>query len=342
MLTGVVAHTHSGPVFAALLNEVTPVVVKRLRITASMGDNRRHLGVLLSLRHPNIVQVLGIATLPQIFVGTVVVMERLPCTLSQTLADTTVDLVESVRVSMAADVARGLSYLHTRRSRRILHRDVKCSNVLLRRGCTAVLADFGFSRYLILTEVLTQLGTPAYAAPELIRGEPYNEKVDVFAFGVVLYEIMTRRRPYQLEPRQPSAVMRRVLAGERPSWPRAANGDVVHAPFTPTVFIALRAMAEDCWLENPRRRPAMAKIAARLQILCAGNSGSDGQAVASEGAEAGSGSGGGSSSSSGGGSSSAPPPTTAVGDEEEEGGGGGAASWRSSSSGARAGLTEEV
>ena len=87
----------------------------------------------------------------------------------------------------------------------VVHRDIKSHNILLKENFKILLCDFGLARYKkdLLTGSNLYAGTAAYMAPEMFNKKPYNEKVDVFAYGTLLWEILTRRIPYEgYEPLQ--------------------------------------------------------------------------------------------------------------------------------------------
>ncbi|KAL0039348.1 hypothetical protein WJX79_004186 [Trebouxia sp. C0005] len=101
---------------------------------------------------------------------------------------------------LALDIAKGLEFLH---ARKIVHCDIKTKNVLLNKGCSiAKLADCGVSRLLdshafSSTGTSTFRGTLAYAAPELLLGSKCTDKVDMYSFGVLLWEIITHEKPFR-------------------------------------------------------------------------------------------------------------------------------------------------
>jgi serine/threonine protein kinase len=101
-------------------------------------------------------------------------------------------------VDVIAQVADALDYAH---SHRVIHRDVKPANILITADNRVKITDFGIAR--LDTSNLTQegqlLGTPNYMAPEQIQGKEVDHRADLFALGVVLYEMLTRHKPFQGE-----------------------------------------------------------------------------------------------------------------------------------------------
>ncbi|KAI8915511.1 fused serine/threonine kinase-like protein, partial [Powellomyces hirtus] len=102
--------------------------------------------------------------------------------------------VDEVR-NVARGLCRGLRYLH---ERGIVHRDLKLQNILLDDKHTVKICDFGFSRMLPGHNVtLTSVkGTPIYMAPELIRERPYSHAIDLWAMGIILYELFVGMPPF--------------------------------------------------------------------------------------------------------------------------------------------------
>ena len=129
------------------------------------------------------------------------------------------------RVALFLGVCDAMQYAHRHL---IVHRDVKPSNILVTRGRTVKVLDFGIARLLDEQEAargVTRTGqrwmTPEYASPEQVRGDPVTTTSDVYAMGVVLYQLLTGRRPYDIEGRSRHEIERAVLESE-PSRPSAA------------------------------------------------------------------------------------------------------------------------
>ena len=153
----------------------------------------------------------------------------------------------------AFDIARGMQFLH---SKQIIHRDLKTLNVLLSADGRAKICDFGFSRKAKKDEVLTQsVGTPHWMAPELLGGQTsYDEKIDVYAYAIVLWELIAKKSPYQ--GMESSQIVGQVLLNDlRPTIPAE----------TPPAW---RELMEACWARDPRMRPSFHGI---LKILETGD-----------------------------------------------------------------------
>jgi serine/threonine-protein kinase len=159
----------------------------------------REARTVAGLRHPNLVRTLGVESLEgeAFAIVNAYVHGR---TLRAVLREAG-PLRFDVVVGVLRDVAAGLAHAH---AARIVHRDVKPENIFLEDGTDrALLADFGIARSLdtetLLTQAGSSLGTPTYMAPEQVDGQVADERADVYALGLVGWEMVAGRRPWQGE-----------------------------------------------------------------------------------------------------------------------------------------------
>lgn len=155
---------------------------------------RREAAILTRLQHPHIVRCYGIVEADeQIFI----LMDLIPGqTLQAALAESR-PLVPRAALVYLAPLVAALHYAH---SDGIIHRDLKPANVLIHDNGTLYITDFGIARILSDTSTLTMgmaLGTPLYMAPEQIMGQPVTAAADIYALGVVVYEMLAGQTPFR-------------------------------------------------------------------------------------------------------------------------------------------------
>nr|UDO47406.1 ser/thr kinase [Pandoravirus massiliensis] len=215
----------------------------------SMLDLRAETALMLDLDHPNVVVFIGACVVrPNLCLVTEFVRRG---NLHDVLANVSNRLSWAQKMLMMATGAAGVAYLHGR-ERPIVHRDLKSSNLLVADDYSLKVADFGFARVREDNATMTRCGTPAWMAPEVLRGDGCSEKSDVYSFGVVMWEVVTRKQPY--EGRNFMAVTMDVLEGNRLSIPDDCPAD-------------LGKLIRRCWRKNPDKRPSMADVANTLDAM---------------------------------------------------------------------------
>ncbi|ONM56883.1 Serine/threonine-protein kinase STY17 [Zea mays] len=146
-------------------------------------------------------------------------------------------------IRIASDVSKGMNYLH---QINIVHRDLKTANLLMDDQVVKV-ADFGVARVKDQSGVMTaETGTYRWMAPEVIEHLPYDHRADVFSFGIVLWELLTGKLPYE------------------DMTPLQAAVAVVQKDLRPTIAVdthpMLAELLQRCWQKDPALRPTFAEI----------------------------------------------------------------------------------
>ncbi|KAI5062344.1 hypothetical protein GOP47_0022883 [Adiantum capillus-veneris] len=196
-----------GTVYKGRLTDGKEVAVKRARkdiFEARLTVQFQcEVNLLASVEHLNLVKLLGYfeggneRILVQEYVPNGNLRQHLDCEFGVVL-----DLF--VRLDIAIDIAHALTYLHFYAERPIIHRDIKASNILLTPSFRAKVCDFGFARVGAYdpeaTHVSTQVkGTAGYLDPEYLKSYQLSTKSDVYSFGILLIELITGRRPIELQ-----------------------------------------------------------------------------------------------------------------------------------------------
>jgi calcium-dependent protein kinase len=169
--------------------EIAVKCIQLSKIRNQLHLLKREIGVMLKLKHPNIIQLLEVYE-NQDFVY--LTMELCPDgNLKQRVKKFGSLSIDQVR-PLTKKLLSALSFMH---AKNICHRDIKPENILF-KGQEPKLADFGLARLMAGTSNFSLVGTPYYLAPEVISGD-YNMKCDVWSLGVVIYFAVTGKKPFE-------------------------------------------------------------------------------------------------------------------------------------------------
>ncbi|XP_059663092.1 serine/threonine/tyrosine-protein kinase HT1 [Cornus florida] len=232
------------------------VAVKMVRIPTHKDETRvlleqqfkSEVAFLSRLYHPNIVQFIAACKKPPVY-----------CIITEYMSQGTLrmylnkkepySLSTETILRLALDISRGMEYLH---SQGVIHRDLKSNNLLLNDDMRVKVADFGTSCLETqCRESKGNTGTYRWMAPEMIKGKPYTRKVDVYSFGIVLWELTTALLPFQgMTPVQAAFAVSEK--NERPPLPASCQPALAH-------------LIKHCWAVNPSKRPDFSCIVSALE-----------------------------------------------------------------------------
>ncbi|XP_029462065.1 mitogen-activated protein kinase kinase kinase 13 [Rhinatrema bivittatum] len=205
---------------------------------------------LRKLKHPNIIAFKGVCTQAPCYC---IIMEYCAHGQLYEVLRAGRKVTPQLLVDWSLGIASGMSYLHLHK---IIHRDLKSPNVLVTHTDAVKISDFGTSKE--LSDKSTKMsfaGTVAWMAPEVIRNEPVSEKVDIWSFGVVLWELLTGEIPYK--DVDSSAII----------WGVGSNS--LHLPVPSTCPDGFKILMKQTWQSKPRNRPSFRQILMHLDIASA-------------------------------------------------------------------------
>lgn len=157
-------------------------------------------------------------------------------------------------MSWARQCAEGVAYLHAMKPKPLIHRDLKPPNLLLVGGGQRLkICDFGTAADKA-TYMTNNKGSAAWMAPEVFEGSTYTEKCDVFSWGIILWEVLSRRKPFE-EGGSAFRIMWAVHTGQRPNLIEGCPEPI-------------EQLMTQCWHKVPAERPSMAKVVEIMTALC--------------------------------------------------------------------------
>ena len=223
-----VAHFHGLDVAAKVLHDT---IISDYNVSLFA----REMNIASKIRHPNLLQFIGATTEG----NPIILTELMPTSLRKELESG--GLAYPAILSISVDVACALNYLHLFKPHPILHRDVSSANVLLMGGYgnawRAKVSDYGSANLQPLIGRTTNPGNPVYSAPEAANPQEHFPAMDVFSYGVLLIEMISRRIP---------------LPGER----EGLINDIRRALF--------KSLVQRCLIVEYKQRPTMADIITEL------------------------------------------------------------------------------
>ncbi len=240
------------------LKTVSPALLSRRDTLARF---QREARAAARLSHPNIVTIYEVGEADGTRYIAMELVEGIE--LSEVLlAPDRYPLEQKVRIMV--DVCRGLDFAH---QMGVVHRDVKPANIRVARDGTVKILDFGIARLgeSDMTQAGIVLGTPSYLSPELLQGAPVDPRADMWAVGVILYEMLSGRRPF--EAPTITALVHRIVSEPLPPL----DAEALRLPAA-LVAVVSRALEKD----PSRRFPDLGSMAAALVAAIGGTPGAEG------------------------------------------------------------------
>ena len=208
---------------------------------------KREIDALIRLNHPNVVHLIGVTVTPPFSFVTNYVPNGCLIDLLHG-KESSPRATPLFRSKVALDTARAMEYVH---KLGLVHRDFKPPNILLDENDRSVVCDFGLAR-IAGRRMSAELGTMQWCAPELLTaGVPYNQNIDVYAYGITLWELMTSESPYK-GYRQIQFCNLVLKYGERPPIPDGQPPELVK-------------LIKRCWHQDKTQRPTFKEIRELLE-----------------------------------------------------------------------------
>ncbi|OMO74702.1 hypothetical protein CCACVL1_16525 [Corchorus capsularis] len=261
-----------GPVYKGLLSDGTVIAVKQLSAKSKQGNREfvNEIGMISALQHPHLVKLYGCCIEGNQLLLIYEYMEN--NSLARALfgpEECQLKLDWPIRQKICIGIARGLAYLHEESRLKIVHRDIKATNVLLDKNLNPKISDFGLARLdeEDNTHISTRVaGTFGYMAPEYAMRGYLTDKADVYSFGIVALEIVSGRSNTCYRPKEECFyLLDWALALKEQGNLLELVDPRMGSDYNTEEMLAMINVALLCTNANPAARPAMSSVVSMLE-----------------------------------------------------------------------------
>jgi len=225
--------------------------------TEKFREFRNEALITGELHHENIVSLKGVSTNPFCIITELLQFGDL----SKFIRHTSDAFSWETVLKLSIDISSGMNFLHSCKPM-VVHRDLKSANILIGGSSidnlAAKVSDFGLSIKPVGKEVKgRKVWNWRWLAPEIMKNQQYTEKIDIYSFGIVLWELISREVPfdeYYDELKWNTILEDKIIKGLRPTIPSECPNE-------------MKDLISDCWSDDPKKRPSFATITSRLQKM---------------------------------------------------------------------------
>ncbi|KAF9618123.1 hypothetical protein IFM89_000239 [Coptis chinensis] len=259
-----------GPVYKGVLSDGSVIAVKQLSSKSKQGNREfvNEIGMLSALQHPHLVRLFGCCIEGNQLLLIYEYMEN--NSLARALfgpEDGRLKIDWPTRLKVCLGIARGLAYLHEESRLKIVHRDLKATNVLLDKDLTAKISDFGLAKLdeEENTHISTRIaGTIGYMAPEYAMRGHLTEKADVYSFGIVALEIVSGQSNTNFRPKEGYLLDWAYVLQEQGNLLELVDPSL-GANFSKNEAMKMLNVGLLCSNPSPTLRPAMSAVVSMLE-----------------------------------------------------------------------------
>ena len=239
-----ISYNNNGKVVKVYKKEI--YVLKIMNVKNATADSLRYFlneyEIMNLLDHPNIIKTFGICLHTEKMPPSILI-EFCVNNLDEVIKNKTFD---NVQIAFTIyQIVEGMKYVHFKK---IIHRDLKPTNILIATDGTIRISDFGISKLMSPEEQNSIVGTQKFMAPEILNEEDYDEKVDVYSFGVLAFFVLSGGQ-------MPAIKMKDQMKGKK-----------AEIPSTFTTFA--KDLIDSCWNFDPDDRPSFSEICEQLNEKC--------------------------------------------------------------------------